>query len=301
MLFSRAALYFDEVARRGSIRRAAAHLHIAPSAVDRLVLQLEEHLGVALFERVQSGLRLTAAGEILVEAIRRWRKDLRRVESHVNDLQGLRRGEISISLVEGAMEFFTTCLDEFKTLYPAITYRIQVAGARGVIDRVLSGDYELGVTFDPPKNSALNIEHKLQYRLGVATRPGHALSRLKQVSLSECTKYPLIIPDETISLRRVINEVWARTLGGEPQYCVVASSVNLIKALVRKGSGIGLTTALDLMAEIEAKELVFTALAESRIPASTLCIISASGRAVSAPAALLARQLSQQLSGIAPD
>jgi len=93
------------VARRGSIRRAAERLHIALSAVDRQILQLESQIGMPLFERLPQGLRLTAAGEFLVDAIRRSRRELMRVKSQIDDLKGLRRGEVSIALVEGATEF----------------------------------------------------------------------------------------------------------------------------------------------------------------------------------------------------
>ena len=77
MLIGRAAIYFDEVARKGGLRRAADVLRIAPSAVDRQIIQLEEEVGAKLFERTPTGMRLTAAGELLIDGVRRWR-DLHR-------------------------------------------------------------------------------------------------------------------------------------------------------------------------------------------------------------------------------
>ena len=62
--------YVDEVARVGSIRQAADRLHIAPSAVNRRILDIEEELGTPLFERLPRGVRLTAAGELFVAYIR---------------------------------------------------------------------------------------------------------------------------------------------------------------------------------------------------------------------------------------
>jgi len=78
MLLGRAAIYFDEVARRRALRRAAASLHIAPSAIDRQIMQLEDSFGTKLFERTPNGMRMTAAGELLVDGVRRWRRDLQR-------------------------------------------------------------------------------------------------------------------------------------------------------------------------------------------------------------------------------
>src|SRR5260370_1159461 len=54
--------YFDQVARLGSIRRAAESLNVASSAVNRQIIKLEEETGTALFERLRTGVRLTAAG-----------------------------------------------------------------------------------------------------------------------------------------------------------------------------------------------------------------------------------------------
>ena len=70
--------YVDAVARVGSIRKAAEQLNLASSALNRRILDMEEELGVALFERGSQGVRLTTAGELFVSYIRRTAKDLSR-------------------------------------------------------------------------------------------------------------------------------------------------------------------------------------------------------------------------------
>ena len=105
-----------------------------------------------------------------------------------------------------------------------------------------------------------------------------------------------MIPDETLSLRRVVDDLWARSIGGEIPHAAVASNVGIMKTLIKNGFGIGLLTSVDALADIRAGELVFVRLAEERILPSVLCIISASGRTLSVPAHSLLRYLSQQLS-----
>ena len=58
-MHARVLRYLDEVVRRGSIRKAAEHLHVAPTAVNRQILDLEAELGTPLFERIHKRLRLT--------------------------------------------------------------------------------------------------------------------------------------------------------------------------------------------------------------------------------------------------
>ena len=68
--------YVDEVARVGSIRQAAERLHVAPSAVNRRIQDIEDELGTPIFERLPRGMRLTAAGELFVRYIRGRAADL---------------------------------------------------------------------------------------------------------------------------------------------------------------------------------------------------------------------------------
>ena len=97
-LLASAARYFDEVARQGSVRRAAERLNAAPSAVNRQIINLEAEYGVPLFERLPRGMRLTAAGELLLNEVRRWQSDHDRACRNLRALQGLHRGHAAVGL-----------------------------------------------------------------------------------------------------------------------------------------------------------------------------------------------------------
>ncbi|KIZ46209.1 LysR family transcriptional regulator, partial [Rhodopseudomonas palustris] len=88
--------YFNEVAKLGSIRKAADRLHVAPSAVSRQIAQLEHELDAVLFERSKMGVQLTSAGEVLARQSNRIFRDLERARTEIDDLRGLRRGEVSL-------------------------------------------------------------------------------------------------------------------------------------------------------------------------------------------------------------
>lgn len=65
-MHARVLRYLDEVVRRGSIRQAALHLHVAATAINRQILDLEAELGAPMFERIQRRLVLTPLGEMVV-------------------------------------------------------------------------------------------------------------------------------------------------------------------------------------------------------------------------------------------
>ncbi len=82
--------YVDEVARTGSIRKAADQLNVTASAVNRRIMDLEEELGTPLFERRARGVRLTSAGEIFVHYLRSQHGEVERMKSQIEDLKGTR-------------------------------------------------------------------------------------------------------------------------------------------------------------------------------------------------------------------
>ena len=136
-VLSRFARYFDEVARQGSLRKAAERLHVSASAIDRQILRVEALLNTPLFERLPQGLRLTAAGEMLAHLVRGFQQDVDRLRSDIEDLRGLRRGTVSIAMVEGAsFAFVPTTLAALHGQHPGIGFDLRVAGSDAVVEAV---------------------------------------------------------------------------------------------------------------------------------------------------------------------
>lgn len=291
VIFGRAALYFDEVARQGSIRRASETLNIAPSAIDRQILQLEQHFGVSLFERTGRGLRLTTAGEMLAGALRGWRRDLKRVSEQIDSLTGLRRGEVSIALIEGAAELLRGAIASFSETYPHIVFRLQTGSAQQVVDYVTAGECDIGLAANRPHVSELRVERSLLYRLGLIVLPGHPLACRSEISLAECANLPLIVPDESISLRGVLDKAWARSIGGKIRHFIEASSINMVKSFAASGIGQGIVSALDVMDEVAARQIVFVPLSDTPAPLSILTLVSASDRTLSVASSLFMSHL----------
>lgn len=296
MIHSRAAHYFDEVARLGSIRRAAETLRIAGSAINRQLLQLEDYVGAPLFERMPQGMRLTAAGELLLGVVRQTRRDVERVRSHIDDLQGLRRGRVTIASVEGATAFLSKSLGAFRERFPAIRFRLVQVSAQHVVDLVLSDECDFGVTINPGPNSNLRIGGTVAYRIGLVVPKGHPLARHQEIDLIECADLPLIVPDESLSLRAVVNTIWMKHFGELPFNIIEVSTIAAIKSLVKEGLGVALLTALDVMDEDERGELVYIPLRDEKIPLSVIALVTRSVRSLSVPASLLVNTVTASMS-----
>ena len=102
-MHSRVLRYFDEVVRRGSIRKAAEHLHVAPTAVNRQILDLEAELGAPLFDRISNRLRLTPLGEMVLSHVRQTLREHEALRERIEEFKGARRGHITIAATAGLM------------------------------------------------------------------------------------------------------------------------------------------------------------------------------------------------------
>jgi len=294
-VFSPFIRYFDEVARRGSIRRAADQLNVAPSAVSRQILKLEEELGAPLFERLPRGLRLTAAGEILVENVRRWQQDFGRARAQLEELRGLRRGHVTLAVAEGVIaEFVPNVLASFNRAYPLVSFVANVHGSEGVLRRLRAAEAEIGILFNPPLNPAIRIIQAKAFRLGAVASPDHPLTRKRVVKLRDCADYPAILSAETVSLRAVLDAALAKT-GVRLKLAAESNSIAVMKALARRGVGIAYLTTIDVALETSAGDLAYIPLQDSAIPASTLSVCVAAERRLSPAAALLVEHFSETL------
>ena len=117
--------YFEAVAEEGSIRRASERLHISPSAVDRQILKLEDHLGTPLFERHPNGMRLTDAGQLVLRHTRATLHDFTRLRGDIDNLRGIVSGEVTIATLDSlTVHFLPEAVARFVAAHPAVQIRV---------------------------------------------------------------------------------------------------------------------------------------------------------------------------------
>src|SRR5262245_26927793 len=120
--------YVDQVARSGSIQKAARELHVAASAINRQILELEDALGVPLFERLPRGMRLTPSGSTIVTLAQRWRNDERRAAGDIQRMQGVQQGHVNLVAMDSHVSsVLPTLVDTLAESHPRISLRITTA------------------------------------------------------------------------------------------------------------------------------------------------------------------------------
>lgn len=283
-IHARVLKYFDTIRRAGSIREAARRLHVASSAVNRQLLQLEAEIGSPLFERMSTGLKLTAAGEVFSRHVISVLQDEHRMLGELEALKGIRRGELKIVSVEGLnAELLPSVLERMMTRYPAIRFTVRSAGSAQTARAVTDGDADVAIGFSLERTEALRQCAVGRFVLGAIMRPDHPLGALSQVSLAECARYPLILPGPELSVHATMKPLIAHVK--RPLTVVLESaSIELAKSLAARGVGVAFQTRLGMERDIREGRLVHVPLKAQARLVSELGIYVRSGRSL--PSAL---------------
>lgn len=275
-VFSRFSRYFEEVARRGSIRSAAEWLRIAPSAVDRQIILAEKELGVALFDRLPQGLRLTAAGEHLVYNLRRWKREFDAVQNEIDGIQGLQSGRITLAVAEAmGNELLATLLGDFHAKFPGIMISVHVVGAGGVREMVMSGHADIGLTYMPTAYRVMRVEHSIALNPGIACPPDHPLAERSSLRLRDCRELPVILPEEGLRIRNSIDAALAAT-GLSLTPVASCNNFGLMKSMVLRGIGVAILTGAEVLTEVRSRSLVFLPLVDAEIAKLSLSLVTPS-------------------------
>jgi DNA-binding transcriptional LysR family regulator len=285
--FSRFLRYFLAVGTHGSIRKAAEELHVSPSAVDRQILQAEAELGVLLFERRPTGLRLTAAGELMMAAGGRWQKGLGEVRAQIDDLRGLKRGHVEIAVIDAlAKGLVPTMIKRVQAGYPGITIGVKVLDNIHVRGAIARGDVDFGIMLDPQATRELTVRAHVDVALGFVTRPGHPIAERPARRFSASTGHRLVVPAEPLALCQQVT-VLAGTTGVTMDVAASSDNIQMIKSLVAQDVGVGILTSLDVIGEVAASDLAFVRISDPILRPLTLALCIATARQLSSAANLV--------------
>lgn len=256
-LISHAARCFDEVARRGSIRKAAEKLNASASAINRQILKLEDEYGVALFERLPRGVRLTAAGEVLINDVRRWLRDQRRAQQHLDELRGMRRGHASIGLMEClATDFVPYVISAIQADHPGITIDALAGSTEAIAAALANGTIDVAIGFSMPHKTGIRSVYSLDVPIGAVFSSGHPLARASLIRLLDCTEFPWVLPDKSMIVRSYIDEAFA-TVAVQIEPAIASNSIALIKAKLHDDRHISFLNQVDVYREVRDGALVF--------------------------------------------
>ncbi len=249
------------IADTGSFTAAGEKLHVSQSAISRQILLLEEELGEPVFHRIGRRIRITPAGESLLQLSNRVFQDLEETVSAISDKQESLRG--TMRLVGGmtvCLYVFPALLAEVRREHPNLDLKITVGSAERSIAMLRSGAGDLGLITLPVEASDLVSVPVLREELLLITYPAHPLAKKRQITPPDLTREPFILFETGSITRRIVDQFFMRERI-EPKIVMETENVEIIKAMVRHGLGISIIPWQAAADDVRTKQLFCTRIA----------------------------------------
>jgi LysR family transcriptional regulator, low CO2-responsive transcriptional regulator len=240
------------IAEYGSFTACARALHVSQSAISRQILLLEEELGEPLFLRVGRQVRMTPAAESLVQLGQRVFQDVRDTVGIITDRTSALRGTLRLS---GGMTVclyvFPALLKHLRRVHPQLDVRLMVATAGRSLAEIRGGRVDAGLLTLPVDESDLVTVPVLREELMVITTPTHPLARRRRIAAADLAQQPFILFEIGSATRHVIDRFFASE-NIEPIVVMDTENVEIIKAMVKTGMGIGIVPYQAVAREVKA-------------------------------------------------
>ena len=205
--------YVDKIAQTGSIRQAAEQLYITPTALNRRLIALEQELGVKVFERLGRGVRLSTAGELFIDHIRKHLSETEKLKSQIEDLSGLRRGHVTIACTQAALPFFIPNeIQKYQEKFPHVNFSVLNKDGTEAAIALLNHTADIALVFDQLRQSDFQTAYAIPQSVHAIMAKSHYLASKSQVSISECLNYPLALPTQKYGLRKTLENIFDKLL-----------------------------------------------------------------------------------------
>jgi DNA-binding transcriptional LysR family regulator len=204
----RHVVLLNALAESHNLGRAAEAMHTAQPAASHLLKQLEEKLGVKLFERLPSGMEPTIYGEVMIRYARNVIHDFDHAEAEIAELSKGAAGLVRIgSVIEPVPTLLTQSLLAFKTEYPNVRISLDVGTSDALVHSLIQGDLDLVLGRIPEQLHNQDLELTFLdngERMSVITRPGHPLQNKPHLDISDLFNETWILHPVGSPIRRRI-------------------------------------------------------------------------------------------------
>lgn len=265
--------YVDQVARYGSIRRAAGALNVASSAVNRQILKLEAEIGVPLFERGGNGVRPTAAGELLIRHARETTAKWQHLKVDIASLSGDIQGEVHVlSIPSPLVRLLPRAMERTRRAHPSIIFRVIDVSPGEQMEEIRAGRPDIAILFIDRRRRGYNVVARIRARLGTMMRPDHPLASRREVTLTDCADYPVIMLSDPWLLDATAETEFFRS-GAQFRPILKTNSLSLTKEMLKAGAGIAFFTPTGFVEELKTGQLVYVPLAEPELSQSEIGLL----------------------------
>ena len=245
---------FESVARYLSYSRAADELHLTQPAVSMQIKQLEDNINLPLFEQLGKRIFLTEAGQELYQYSRAISQQLADLEVALDELKGMERGKLNISVVTTANYFAPHLLAKFCQRYTGVTVSLNVSNRETVLKQLSDNLIDLAIMGQPPDHLDIDSQSFMENPLVVVAPPNHPLCKEKNIAVKRLASEIFLVRESGSGTRSAMERFFAAheikiNKGME------TDTTEAIKQAVQAGMGLGIMSRHTVELELETERL----------------------------------------------
>jgi LysR family cyn operon transcriptional activator len=226
--------YFDAIAETLNFTRAAERLHVTQSTLSHQIKQMEDELGVELFDRRSKKIRMTESGEILRTYLT---PALEQIDRGIQALRG------DVEFLTGTIRLGTTpsfntrmvphCVSTFLHHYPNIQVIVEELSGDMLARQVASGELDLAVSYHPADATGLWFEPLYNEELRLVVASSHPLARRRRVRMVELHHVRMVLLPQVYATRQLLDECF-EAAGASPLIVAQLNSIWPMFELIRQ-------------------------------------------------------------------
>jgi len=230
-------------------------LHLTQPAVSMQVKQLEDSVGLPLFEQIGKKIFLTAAGELMLGHAITIQEHLKTAKKEMDELKGVDSGRLLIGVVSTVNYFAARLLASFSREYPKVELKLDVTNRETLLRKLELNEPDLVLMGQPPSSLDVDAADFMDNPLLIVAAPDHPLAKAKRISLSSLIDETFVIR-ETGSGTRLAMERFFAEYDFTPQSTVEMAGNEVIKQAIEVGLGLSILSAHTVDLELSANRLV---------------------------------------------
>ncbi|HED16613.1 MAG TPA: LysR family transcriptional regulator [Gammaproteobacteria bacterium] len=246
---------FEAVARLESFTRAAESLHLSQPGVSMQIKQLEERVGLPLFEQMGKTIFLTDAGREIYSYSQRIGNLLDEADTVIEELKGVQSGRLSISVATTASHFATRLLAAFSKRYEGITISLDITNRESLYHQLENNQPDLVIMGQPPDSLEVESVTFMENPLVMIAPPDHLLASEQRLQLTRFGEEHFVVREAGSGTRSAI-ERFFREHEVNFHTGIEMTSNEAIKQAVEAGLGLGIVSIHTLELELETGRLV---------------------------------------------
>jgi DNA-binding transcriptional LysR family regulator len=243
------------VAGEGSITAAARRLRTSQPAVSKQLAELEDAVGVTLFDRLPRGVRLTGAGEVLLRHAQRMFAAENAAELELSELRGLTRGQLAVGASTTIGNYLIAAVfGAYNKAHPAIRLSLEIGNTAAIHEMVLEDRLDFGLSEGLVSAEQLEVEIIYEDEMVAIISPDHPFRRRAHTAAADLVRGAFICREPGSGTREVIDAALAeRGVSVEPT--MVLGSTEAMKKAVAAGLGVAIVSRLAIELELSSGRL----------------------------------------------